>query len=302
MSATGETRMAAANFGRAARRAAPFMGVAVIAAGLSAWFTSRSSGPQTSETQPASQASLRADHTTDAASAASVILPTRSLEKRPALLGIPEVGALLDNPPSLTLEVEVRGGTPEATTVQRKTVTRTSERIHVRFAGNGLEWLFVRNPIDRRRMSATLVEHRRRTLVEYDESELRNGGLGRGWADVVALGFEAEHLSALRPSGKAQESAGFRFAETLPVNGAEGKVRELWWSDQAAVPLIMVLVDGATRSQVQVRSIRRDVDSALLRDTRERFPAYSVMDVADYREKHHESSDATHSSAQHQPH
>ncbi len=74
-------------------------------------------------------------------------------------------------------------------------------RVLISLGPVGPDWLFVRNPVDPRRVSATMIDHRARLLVEYDESELRNAGIARGWADVAgrtsARGGSAAGVDAL---------------------------------------------------------------------------------------------------------
>jgi hypothetical protein len=44
---------------------------------------------------------------------------------------------------------------------------------------------------------------------------------------------------------------------------------------------------------VDVRALRRGVDHERFAEPRGRFSAYALMDVADYREKHHDAAPAT---------
>jgi hypothetical protein len=45
---------------------------------------------------------------------------------------------------------------------------------------------------------------------------------------------------------------------------------------------------AALRRKVVVRSMQRQVDASRLRDMRAGFPDDSVIDIADYRQKHHD--------------
>ena len=56
------------------------------------------------------------------------------------------------------------------------------------------EWLYVRNPIDPRRVSGVMIDHETRVLVTYEESDLRNARGIRGWLDVLALGLDPDTL------------------------------------------------------------------------------------------------------------
>jgi len=213
--------------------------------------------------------------------------PSRSGAHEPPPVVIPEVPRELAGAPALTAEIETRG---ENRTAHRTSVTRTSDRVHVSLGPQGPEWLFVRNPRDGRRMSATLIDREHQVLIEYDESELRSGGIGRGWADVVSLGVEPETLGQLEPTGRARSIAGHRAVEMRLPRGAGGRIRELWWSDEAAAPLQIAIEDGTSRREISVHRLRLGADESLLRDPRERYPDFAVMDVADHREKRHEAA------------
>jgi hypothetical protein len=49
------------------------------------------------------------------------------------------------------------------------------------------EWLFQRNSVDSRRVSATITEHPEKAVVEYAESDVRNLLGINGWAEVLKL-------------------------------------------------------------------------------------------------------------------
>jgi hypothetical protein len=203
---------------------------------------------------------------------------------------VPDVPDELATAPALTADMEMRGVGRQGRTVVRKTITRTADRVHVSLGPQGPEWLFVRNPHDGRRMTGTLIDHDHEVLIEYDESELRNTGIGRGWADVAGLGVQPEALRELRLTRRIRRIAGLRAAHRVLPRGASGRVRELWWSDEAAAPLLASIEDGASRAELRVRRLRLAADESLLRDPRVRFPSYQVMDVHDHREKHHEKT------------
>ena len=52
------------------------------------------------------------------------------------------------------------------------------------------EWLFERNRIDTRRVTASVVEHAEKTIVLYGESDVRNLLGLNGWAEVLAATSE----------------------------------------------------------------------------------------------------------------
>ena len=261
----------------------------VVAAGAGAWLSRRSS--------TGAQGVDPAAPFTDSVSAnvlPSFVPPERTKQRPAPAFSVPDVPPSLANAPAVTLEIETRQLGDRRAPVTRKTVTRTAERVHVSLGPKAPEWLFIRNTKDPRRMSATLADHEHTTLVEHDESELRILGLGRGWVDVVALGVEPEALTELQPTGRKQVLSGITFAELRAPAESKSRIRELWWSDAATAPLRIMAEQGPTRFETRVRSLRRQVDPLLLRDLRERYSGYKVMDVADYREAHHDDGHSDH--------
>lgn len=216
----------------------------------------------------------------------TIVPPKRMHTKAAPPAAPPAVPAELEEPATVTAEVRIRDA--KGHLVQRKTFTRSAERVHVQVGDGGPEWLFVRNPHDRQRVSAIMVEHRRRTLVEYSESELRIVGLGRGWADVASLGVEPEVLGALERTGSSKTYAGHRFEVLRAAADTKSPVKELWWSSELALPQRLVMEGARGARIVELVSLRRGADEGLLKDPSQRFPRYRVMDVADFREKHHE--------------
>lgn len=105
-------------------------------------------------------------------------LPPEALDVTPSVL---EVHAATDGP-----------------TAARQIVTRTVDRVLIESPGNR-EWLFVRSPTDVRRASAMWTDHATKTIVVYDDSDLRRTMGIRGWFDVIAPTLDAGGRRA--PSG-----------------------------------------------------------------------------------------------------
>ena len=179
----------------------------------------------------------------------------------------------------LTLSLE-RRGPGVASGCHRETIARSVDHVHIERADEAVEWLFIRNPRDPRRVAARWVDHAQRVIVEYDESELRSAGIARGWADIAALGARFDVVAALAPTGRAQQEAGLSFVELAPSGGVGPR---LWWSEEVA----LALPSEPGESPALLR-LRRGVDAELFRDPRRRFPAYVALDVADYRERRHD--------------
>lgn len=206
--------------------------------------------------------------------------PVRMAHPAPAL-ALPELGPSASQLPGLTLEIEIttRGGASSA----RRTITRTATLTHVRPHGADSEWLFVRNPVDDRRVSALRIDHRHETIIEYSESELRSSHVARGWADVAYLGVDLQVLGRMPATGRSEALSGFRFEEHAAAGDNSGSV---WWSHSAGVP--SRILDTRSQRELRLRALRVSVNAALLEEPRRRFPGYAVLDVADFREKHHE--------------
>jgi hypothetical protein len=140
----------------------------------------------------------------------------------------------------LTLELRITSG-PGA--FRTETIARTVDRVHVK-ENEAREWLFVRNPVDVRRVSAYLVEHSERTIVVHDESDLRHEMGMRGWLDVLTMGLDPGAVADLEPT-----------AEPKQVDSGAGLVT--------------------------IQRILAGVDPQVVRLPQDRFPAYRVIDRAE---------------------
>lgn len=190
----------------------------------------------------------------------------------------------LISPMPLRAEVRTRRQAGKATITLSRIVTRGKDRVHIlntpaEANAPGSEWLLVQNRNDPRRVTGTLVEHGLRAVIAYEEHELATAGISRNWADAAALGLNVtEAFEALTVLGQRETAFGFEFSQRTPRSGQGGRFRELWWSDQAALPLRWVTEDARGRTEVSA-VISTNVDAALLRDPRERFPEYEVTNL-----------------------
>lgn len=204
----------------------------------------------------------------DAAPAAPPALPAAANSVTPATLDI----------------VMHRDTTPRGTQTSHQTVSRTVERIHI--AGTDRrEWLFERNPIDPRRVSAALVEHASQAIIVYEESELRMMLGVRGWADVLSLGFDSQLLGAYERTQDVRTLGGMRFARYTSA-GTRAPVDDVWWNDEQVLASRFSIADGTGVTRFAVERARGGVDATLLRPPVVRFPTYRVLDLADWLEKH----------------
>lgn len=181
----------------------------------------------------------------------------------------------------LTFEVVVEHRPAKGSaSVQRQTVSRTKHRIHI--IASGKEWLFERNPVDRRRVSAFLIHHSSRTLVLHEESDLRNTLAINGWADVLLMGFDATTLNRLTPKSESRTTAGIRFRKHAAAEQAV--ISEVWWNQDYLLPESFVVQDPAGVTSVSLRGLKVKADSAVLQSPSSRFPDYRVVDLAEWLE------------------
>jgi hypothetical protein len=196
----------------------------------------------------------------------------------------PPLPAGADSVTPSTIDVLVRreDGAARSRTLRQR-IARTASRIHMQ--NEGREWLFERNPIDPRRVAGTLVDHRAQALILYEETDLRMALGIRGWADVLALGFDCRALSEYKPSQRARTIAGVRFVRYL-AGGKMADRADVWWSEKEALPSDFVTKDTNGVSHFSIERIRAGVDGTLLAPPQTRFPQYRVYDLAEWLEKH----------------
>jgi hypothetical protein len=164
----------------------------------------------------------------------------------------------------------------------RQTVSRTRDRIHTSMEAR--EWLFERNAVDPRRVSAQLVDHASRSIVQHEESDLRHTLGVSGWADVLMLGLDARALTRLAPTGESRVLDGIRFDRH--ASGAAVGISEVWWSQPHLLPMSFVTRDAAGSTTVNVRRVRSGVDPTRLQPPSSRYRDYDVVDLAGWLESH----------------
>ena len=204
----------------------------------------------------------------------------RNNQKIHGALSLPALPAKADAVPPITVEYELSAKAADGQPLV-KVVTRSRDRIHLSIRGDSHEWLFRRNKVDRRRISAELIDHARGLILTHHESELREAGIARGWADVFALGVDLTALSEQRAGAELRTLDGYSFRAYPRGSGS------LWLSDELLLPLEVEMNTPAGPLAARARRIAAGVDESLLREPTERFPDYKVMDLVDFREEHH---------------
>ena len=219
-----------------------------------------------------------------AAADTPVIVSPRRATSPPVVAVLPELppraSAIL--PSTMVVSIERRRPSGPASK-SRQTITRTATRVHMAIA-DGRELLFERNPVDPRRVSGFVVHHDKRTIVRYDDTELRNWMALRGWADVITLGFDTGALGALQSTTQKKSLAGWTFVRFI-ARDRDHPVRDVWWNADEALPSSFRIVDGAGSTTMTVIRIDRVAKDEVLRSPAVRFPKYRVVDLTDWLER-----------------
>lgn len=206
------------------------------------------------------------------------VLPARRLSM-PAPEAPPALPPGADRIQPFTLEVKLTTGTGARAQTRLQTVTRSADRVHVATT-TGIEWLFERNPVDSRRVAASVVRHAEKTIVVYSESDLRMALGIPGWAHVLTMGVDARAVTAA--PAEARTLAGLRFVKASVESG--DRRRTLWWNAEQLLPLEYAA--GETGASLAVVKISPGAEPARLRAPEVRFPGYRVLEYADWLEEH----------------
>lgn len=219
--------------------------------------------------------------------------PRRSV--REPLPGLPALPPDLDSRPPVILELVVKTETERGIVESRREVHRDREHLEIRFPDSGQVWHFLRNPRDPRRTWARLVDPSKRMILEYQEVDLIDAGIARGWRDVFTLGVSPDSFRPLRPGGRKEERGGLTFTQWVPVDPSTTEVRELWWNEEHLLPLRIVRQTGHGTWTQEIRELRQVAGPLLLVDPVRSHADYELMDMVDWREEHHgESSSVEH--------
>jgi len=206
----------------------------------------------------------------------------RAPEARPA--DPSPLPAAADHIAPLTLDVRIHRQVPAGRTEDwRQSIHRTADRIHVSGAGRR-EWLFERNVRDARRVSGSLIDHDSKTIVVYEESDLRNAVGIAGWANVLALGLDPDWFGSMVPSAEMRTVNGIRAVRHTPVD-RRGNPSEVWWATDEALPVAFTIADGTAITRLSVERVTAGADAALLRPPAFRFPDYAIVQFADWLER-----------------
>jgi hypothetical protein len=188
----------------------------------------------------------------------------------------------------MTFELVATSETPDGPRRRAaQTVLRTADRVLLIPEGGGSEWLFLRNPVDNRRVSGYLVDHVKRQILLHHDSDLRNRMRLHGWADVLTLRFDPQALAALDATGERRASGGAVFEQYVAREESTQGVSEVWWSDTLLVPLRLTVRAADLVTTWTIERFTAGVDVERLDDPRKRFPQYAVLDISDSLERTH---------------
>jgi hypothetical protein len=198
-----------------------------------------------------------------------------------------EVPVQLDRVEPVSFAVQVSDSARPSDPPKAEYITRAADRMHVRFSlENHQEWLFIRNPMDPRRAKAQVIDHKLKTILEYEESDLLDAGMSADWLQIATLGNSPNALPELFPSDRIQSYRDIPCREySTPPESAP--LRQVCWNEELFLPLRAVIRQGEATLVRQITDLQKPEQPELLHDPSERFPEYAVMDLADWREEHH---------------
>jgi hypothetical protein len=196
----------------------------------------------------------------------------------------PDLPPGADRVTPLTVEalVELQRPRAEKRTI-RQAFTRTVDRVHLQ--SNNREWLFVRNPKDARSATGYCIEHASRTVIVFEDSDLRNVLGIRGWADIVMFGFDRSLLGELKRTDESRNLNGIHFVRYTNAR-KDARKREVWWSDDQAFPSAFVIADAGGTTRFSIKRVRAGATAELLQLPSSRFPKYRLIDFPDWLENH----------------
>lgn len=216
-------------------------------------------------------------------------LPKRRSTPQGPLPALPDVPEHFDTLAPITAKFVVRYSAGDTSREFTRVIARTPNRMYVAFEGQGQEWLFLRNPLDGRRVTGQLVDHHQKAILKFHESDLANAHVVRGWADVVTLGISLDHLGKMSATGENQAHHGIAFERYVGKEPADERTWqvEVWWSAEYALPWKIRRGTAQGEWVQELLELRMNVDQAFLKDPTKEFPEYAAMDVVDWREESH---------------
>jgi hypothetical protein len=188
---------------------------------------------------------------------------------------------------AMTLRVRTvrhEAGRPPAVT--RQAIFRSRDRLLIQPDDGIVEWLFVRNPIDRRRVSGYLVDHESKHVIVHDESALRHGQHIHGWRDVFMLRFDPAVLVTLQSDGRRRTLGAIEFEHYVSPGSTTEGIIDVWWSPTALFASEVTIKQGPVTITSIVDTLDAVVPEWALSTPTVRFPSYQAFDSDDALERH----------------
>ena len=117
---------------------------------------------------------------------------------------LPDVPDMMEHLQPLRASAQIVNHSGNRTYYSSLVFNRSDKRVQVEYKDRKQEWLFRRNPVDNRRLSAFLIDHNERTILDYPQSDLLDAKVVNGWAEVMALGLPLDLFKKMHATGKSR--------------------------------------------------------------------------------------------------
>ena len=211
----------------------------------------------------------------------------RKYEAPPSL---PDVPDMMEHLQPLRASAQIVNHSGDRTYHSSLVFNRSDKRVQVEYKDREQEWLFVRNPVDNRRVSAFLIDHNEHAILDYPQSDLLDTKVVNGWAEVMALGLPLDLFKKMHATGKSRVLNGIVFKQYLKANSARlhtGAPLEIWWSEKYFLPLKIVRKSEKSQWIQELTQVRFKVDRKVFKSPLERFANYTFLDNADWSDCDH---------------
>ncbi|HTF89763.1 MAG TPA: hypothetical protein VK843_15225 [Planctomycetota bacterium] len=179
---------------------------------------------------------------------------------------------------------------PAGAVLETIRLVRSESGVFAGRADGSAGWYFLQNPVARAQFTGWRIDPGQQLLLQHSHSDVINEGIAHSWDEVATLGVDADLLSTMRATGERERAFDVEFVRYVIDGKPASSVHELWWNEELQLPLRIVRdVGGQLHTQVLV-GFDKASDSSLLQLPWERFPSFTRIDLADWREGHHEES------------
>ena len=203
---------------------------------------------------------------------------------------LPDVPDMMEHLQPLRASAQIVNHIGDRTYYSSLVFNRSEKSAQVEYKDRKQEWLFRRNPVDNRRVSAFLIDHHERVILDYPQSDLLDAKIANGWTEVMTLGLPLDLFNNMHATGKTKTLNGIVFMQYLKTNSAKlntGAPSEIWWSEKYFLPLKIVRNSEKGQWTQVLTQVRFEVDRDALKPPIERFPNYACLDNADWSDCDH---------------